>query len=144
MYVYIEEHTSACSTYSTYSTYWVLVVTRPARHELVPQAVCQWGKLVRIMIMLSFIDVWHEATLKQIAWAHSLQIDVADDARATPAPATHKAKGLVCHGGSEGALLNVEAHSRPKTQWRTASGQDTEKVKPANTWEFDFLCRSVG
>ena len=100
--------------------YWVLVVTRPA-----------------------FIDVWHEATLKQIAWAHSLHLDVADDARATPAPTTHKAKGLVCHGGSEGALLNVEAHSRHKTQWHTASGQDTEKVKPANTVEFVFLCRSV-
>ena len=93
--------------------------------------------------MLSFIDVWHEATLKQIAWAHSFHLDVADDARAITAPTAHKAKGLACHGGSEGALLNVEAHPRHKTQWRTASGQDTEKVKLANTWEIDFLRRSV-
>ena len=92
--------------------------------------------------MLSFMDVWHEATLKQISWAHSFHLDVADEARATPAATAHEAKGLGCHGASEGALLNVEAHSRHKTQWRTASGQGTEKVKPTNTWEFGFLCRS--
>ena len=37
------------------NTYWVLVVTRPASHDLAPQAVCQWGKLFRVMIMLSFM-----------------------------------------------------------------------------------------
>ena len=81
------------SKYVGRQMYWVLVVTRPARLDLVPQAVCQCGKLSRVMIMLSFIDVWHEATLKQIAWAHSFHLDVADDARATPAPIAHKAKG---------------------------------------------------
>ena len=81
-----------------------------------------------------------EATFKQIAWAHSFHVDVSDDARATPAPTAHKAKGLLCHGGSEWALLNVDCH---KTQWRTAFGQDTEKVQSTSTWELVSLRCSV-
>ena len=37
------------------NTYWALVVTRPASHDLAPQAACQWGKLFRVMILLSFM-----------------------------------------------------------------------------------------
>ena len=62
-------------------------------------------------------------------------IDVAGDASATPAlyPAQSQGSSVPCgigrfEGFGEGAL-NVEAHSRHRTQRQTASGQDYKMLR---------------